>query len=701
MTDETLWSHPEEELVREAVDDRRKKLAEKKRVTEREAASIRQSSSVMDTSLEFLSTQNEVNEALPSSRMQISSPIQSIHSELAQSISSSYSYLQSHDVVLINGQVLLVNNLPKPSINSSKVFFRVLYSAQQQGKSSAQGKSSLFQCKTTVYESEITSEIANRVQWDQANFTFEVDKMLQDSFNEIPVQGDMLIVIYKKNDNGSNEFLGQIVISLQKLCMEGIPTMHEVNGNTVEKRRLKSIVNVHDRNGSALPGCTSSIQLCVSWKRIYSISSESSISLHSQRLLSRTRGGDGSSPRSNGVTTLNAVSVNNPSKVRPASASRLNRSIHKVPNIPKKTVTAVTEMPKRLSKAQKEFQWKVERENKAMANRLSKHETKNTSAQDAYNGNNKRVSVHSDHALKGVSERREGSKVAGIGAIGVVPSMSIPDKKDAEVAKLLEIFNKNKAELAALCDENKGLRNTLSRLTIQARQYESTQDRLIDPTGGGGGGGHLLAGQSLSTNAPNVSCHLYLHLLETNQKQPKDMELGEILSEYQYLQETRRSLTQRIVSARNTLESSKKSIQTEESKLEKFERFVISNNELSSSSSSEDMEKIHLLKELNKCKIELISVNSMIDLELLDDGSESILELQVSIDYIKEFISKEKKTFEFLEYERDLYREKLQDLQESGAVDGWKKKIMSVRQDIVMRRVDKAIPALPSLAEYA
>jgi len=116
-------------------------------------------------------------------------------------------------MIVLNGQVFGALNLPVTSADEKdgRVFFRVLY---VEGGSA----STMFRCKTTIYKSDVSSDLSDPI-WDDAVFRFEM--VLPDGQDESDIQGEILIAVYRNRAAGGSDFIGQVSYQLQDMIRSG------------------------------------------------------------------------------------------------------------------------------------------------------------------------------------------------------------------------------------------------------------------------------------------------------------------------------------------------------------------------------------------------------------------------------------------------------------------------------------------------
>jgi hypothetical protein len=285
----------------------------------------------------------------------------------------SVSHLQTNDVLLVSGKVTSVNNLPAPiqQDRDGRVFFRVLYAGGEKST-----KSALFQCKTSVFESELAMELSERIVFKKTSFKFEIDKLL-DFDDNIPGHGDIIFAVYRQRSFGGNEFVGQLTVDVSKLCQEGERSRSTMQSYTIQKRAIKSILRLYDRSGSTvIRNASIAVELSISWRVESSFLSDGAKPLATpvspNRILKRPLSAT-SSVRSRmrnpleAFTGRGAITPTTPKEPslcgkRPTSAALASRSkpaVVPLSHAGDKPSSGVVKP--RLNKAQKEFQWKVER----------------------------------------------------------------------------------------------------------------------------------------------------------------------------------------------------------------------------------------------------------------------------------------------------------------------------------------------------
>ena len=324
-----------------------------------------------------------------------------------------------------------------------------------------------------------------------------------------------------------------------------------------------------------------------------------------------------------------------------------------------------------MNKAQKEFQWKVERENKSMQSRLAKHALK---SQDPG-----RLSVYG------------GGKAGPLVALKSVPESSAKerseekadDPEDEEYRRLLSLHTQLKADIATVTEENKALSARLSTLLTQSKKWQIFSERSSKSA----------AADPKSVPPAGGECVNFVGLLEKGLKTAGDPELREMLVEYKYLQETRRSLRARISTAQKTLLRNGADAAQNLSVVDRFKRLAVegdpSGDFLGSSRT--------VLNKLEEAKVELLRLRGIQDLELhlshIYDARDELIGLQ---SHLENRIEQEKKTFDGIVYERDLAIERLASIKDEGMKEAWREKYVSVRNDIIRQRIERALP--PSLS---
>ena len=577
--------------------------------------------------------------------------------ESVRSSAPSVSYLEYHDVVLAKGKIHYASHLPKPPQDDrdARVFFRILFAGGENTMSA------LFQCKTPVFESNMALEVADRVDWTSNSFKFEIDKV--GSQEDIPARGDVIVAIYRQRSYGGNEFIGQAVINVARLCQEGSKGRGVVTGCPVETRGVRTALQLYDRSGSnPLKNARVAVEISLSWKvdslaelETNQIDVISSLRPRSA-LQSLFKASSRQKSRSSGLGAAPSAGSH-----RQMSGSRLGRNAA-VANKPARS---------RMNKAQKEFQWKVERENKSMQSRLAKHALKSQEPG--------RLSVYG------------GGKAGPLAALRSVPESNTKerseakadDPEDEEYRRLLSLHTQLKADIAAVTEENKALSARLSTLLTQSKQWQISSERSSKSA----------AADPKSAPPAGGECVNFVGLLEKGLKTAGDLELREMLEEYKYLQETRRSLRARISTARKTLSRNSSDAAQNLSVVDRFKRLVVegdSSGDFQGGSST-------VLNKLEEAKLELLRLRGIQDLELhlshIYDARDELIGLQ---SHLENRIEQERKTFDGIVYERDLAIERLASIKNEGMKEAWREKYVSVRNDIIRQRIERALP--PSLS---
>jgi hypothetical protein len=270
---------------------------------------------------------------------------------------------------------------------------------------------------------------------------------------------------------------------------------------------------------------------------------------------------------------------------------------------------------------------------------------------------------------------------------------------DPEYDKLLSLHTQLKSDIAAVVDENKELASTLSRLRIQSKKWEVSRGRTNNKSLASEASAKELGLAETTSTSLSVS---FLSQLEKGERTASDLELQEMLEEYRYVQEMRRSFRRRIDGAKATLQAQQAVIASEQDKFTKFTQFVTGGSRSASQADSEDSEeerKASLLRKIDEAKIELLRIHGAVELgisaSVFDD---SIAELTASVSFLKESLAEESKSLELVEYERDVCREKLMSLRDDsdGAREEWRDKTVGVRNDIIKKRIGAALPPMPT-----
>jgi len=137
------------------------------------------------------------------------------------------------NVVVLNGTVFSAHDLPNLSSDEldGRAFFRVLY---VEGGSN----STMFRCKTTVFKSDIVENLYSPIWRDRLeddsffNGTFRFEMHIPDGYKtrsailaksklsdadknkeNSPVDGEILIAVYRARAQGGNDFVGQVNIN--------------------------------------------------------------------------------------------------------------------------------------------------------------------------------------------------------------------------------------------------------------------------------------------------------------------------------------------------------------------------------------------------------------------------------------------------------------------------------------------------------
>ena len=525
--------------------------------------------------------------------------------------------------------------------------------------------SALFQCKTPVFESNMTLEVADRVDWTSNSFKFEIDKIM--SLEDVPATGDVIIAIYRQRSFGGNEFIGQAVVNVARLCLEGSKGRGTAGGCPVETRGVRTALQLYDRSGSnALRNARVAVEIMLSWKidsiagaEMNLLESNDLPGPHSTTLRTLSKASSRQKSRISGQDNAHAVSNN-----RPMSGARLERNAA-LKNMPAKI---------RMNKAQKEFQWKVERENKSMQSRLAKHALK---SQDPG-----RLSVYG------------GGKAGPVMSVKSVPESNMKDRvetktddpDDEEYRRLLLMHTQLKADIATATDGNKSVSARLATLQTQSRKWQLSSERnskskTADP----------------KTMPPaNTDCVNFIELLEKGIRAAEDLELREMLEEYRYLQETRRSLRRRIDIAQSTLQLHSSSAVRNLSVVDKFKRLAIEGEldcDLQGSGRT-------ILSKLEEAKLELLRLRGIQNLELhlnhINDARDELIGIQP---HLESRLESEKKSFEGIVYERDLAVERLASIKDEGKKEAWREKFITIRNEIIRQRIESKLPPPLSINE--
>ena len=565
-----------------------------------------------------------------------------------QSNAPSVSYLEYHDIVLAKGKVHYVAHLPKPiqEDRDGRLFFKVLFAGGENAKSA------LFQCKTPVFESNMTIDTSDRVEWTSNAFKFEIDKIMVGE--DVPAQGDIIIAIYRQRSFGGNEFVGQAVVNVMRLCQEGSKGRAVIAGHSVQSRSVKTALPLYDRGGrEILRNARIGIELSLSWKVESSQVSEGHL-FDSLIRLSSAR------------TSLSKGSSRQQSRIHnekiPAARSGNSKGGLRVQR------NSVVSKPSgmRMNKAQKEFQWKVERENKSMQSRLAKHATK---SQDP-----RRLNVYG------------GGKNAPVADLKSLAELSCKEKfetkientEEEEYRRILSIHNQLKADIANATEDNKTMSARLSALQTQTKKWEISSERNSKVA---------TAEPARITAVDTEQVVNFLGLLEQGTKEPQDVELREMLTEYKYLQDTRRSLRKRVEAARSILMRHSSSAETNRRTLEKFKVLAVGNE------STEDIQHSNTVSyKLEEAKLELLRLQGIHSLKLhyshFQDAIEELIRIQ---SFLETRVEEEKASFDSIAYERDLLRERLVALKESGINEDWREKNVNARNNIILQSIERAL----------
>jgi chromosome segregation ATPase len=256
---------------------------------------------------------------------------------------------------------------------------------------------------------------------------------------------------------------------------------------------------------------------------------------------------------------------------------------------------------------------------------------------------------------------------------------------DSEHDKLVGIYAQLCAEVAAAADENKELAACLSRLCIQARKWEVTQDRVSKESG------DKERALAVSTRASLLPPWLnFLRELEKREREAVDVELAALLEEYRYLQDTRRSMKQRIDSALTEQRQHTASIQSGQEKLAKFNSHAMGVNE--PLDRAED-DKLYYFKQLEDARLELLRLQGLEDFELhLTPLLNAIAEAEEGVKHLRCRLADERRALELAEYSRDLLSEKISSAREDGVLEKCRSRIDDTRRDIIRLRVELSLP---------
>ena len=648
-----------------------------------------------------------------------------------EDIHSISSLIPSEDIVLATGKVINVTiPIGTASIRkdtTSQLFFRVLYAGGDKSKSN------IFQCKTSVFESELASnEISSqRVTWNRNAFHFEMDRVQGAGVGsaDAPSHGDIIFALYQQRSTGGREFMGQAVLSVAKICAEGsriVPTMQSSRDNRafeIETRKIRDVFALFDRsNSSVIKDAFITVELTLSWR------SENSMIyvLPSQNAVNSNIAAKPPRPLSSGLSRGSASSISSMSKNSKISSNKAVACLisvkipgvlrsnqdevepqagRVVPNKESSRNTSARPEASRLNKAQKEFRWKVERENKSMHNRLIRHATKTGNGKGARGtvyGGDKPAPLPVGNIVKGTEEERIKERRS------VGKRVTDNDKEDENIdvqeeTKLLQMLNKLRGEVAAVTDENKELAGKLSRYRIQSRRWEVSQERVTKTSAGNNSGSNA----AVNEESRPQNLH-YLRLLERKEKVARDPELSELLEEYRYLQDSRRALRSRLVMAERLSAEAQRSIDENRRKIDLFSVHVVAKTD-DCNKDEGDGRKRRLLSKLRDAKIDLMFLEGLEEMSLYSGEEDGTFEERSAcLHFVRERLEIERREVETLTKERDELQTLLQRLRNKGKNEDTAEesasskldsrgRIEALRGEIIQKRVELALPPFPTL----
>ena len=640
------------------------------------------------------------------------------------------SLFPSEDIVLATGKVINVTipigTASVRKYTTSQLFFRVLYAGGDKSKSN------IFQCKTSVFESELANnEISSqRVIWNRNAFHFEMDRVqgAGGGSADTPSHGDIIFALYQQRSTGGREFMGQAVLSVAKVCAEGsriVPTMQSSRDNRafdIETRKIRDVFALFDRsNSSVLKDAFITVELTLSWRSEISM-------IHVLPLQSAANGNIAARPPrpvsaglSRGSASISSMSKNSkissnkaaacliPVKIPGALRSNQDEAEPQagrvIPNKETSRNTSARPEASRLNKAQKEFRWKVERENKSMHNRLIRHATKtgnDKGARGTAYGGDKPAPLFVGNIFKG----KEEEKMKERRSVGkrVTDNNNEDGNIDVqEEAKLLQLLNKLRGEVAAVTDENKELAGKLSRYRIQSRRWEVSQERVTKSSASNN------SGSKAAVNEENRPQNLdYLRLLERKEKVARDPELSELLEEYRYLQDARRALRSRLVMAERLSAEAQRSIEENRRKIDHFSVHVIAKTDDCNKDEGDGREQ-RLLSKLRDAKIDLMFLEGLEEMSLHSGEEDGTFEERSAcLRFVRERLEIEREEVETLTKERDELQTLLQRLRNKGKNEDTAEesasskldsrgRIEALRGEIIQKRVELALPPFPTL----
>lgn len=297
----------------------------------------------------------------------------------------------------------------------------------------------------------------------------------QASSSSFKLTGEVLIVLYRQRSSGGSDYIGQVAFDLQEIARAGAP---EVHMEGIEARSVKGSFPLAARNGASDAGMDLAhvdLSLELAWR-----------SEVEPLLASPTRGLSGASLAPSRTGSAHSAvagkkragaALSTSSKLGSIASSQHTRgptpSSVAGSKAPAKTAgpsagskpKAASSSTSNASRRNRTEQMRIERENKALQNRLLAQKSKNPT-------NHKSIQKADDVYAIDAAPKKSADEEAGLDPkfSRMVRSMGAPE--------LVQMFYAMKKDVAAREKRVKDCRATNSRLKLQTVKYGSAIERL-------------------------------------------------------------------------------------------------------------------------------------------------------------------------------------------------------------------------------